>query len=113
ALYFLSTFTWLAGYIAVVGGPAFYFLAGFLPIEGVVNAAYSLESVIPTGGMTRLGGGLVVTSVGVFSYIMACYGLRELLDFSKPWRLAVLLLTFVAAAYSGYRSTLITMVLGL
>jgi hypothetical protein len=57
-LFFISTFTWLAGYIAVAGGPAFYFLSDFLPIEGVVNAAYSMESVIPSGGMARLGSGL-------------------------------------------------------
>jgi hypothetical protein len=112
-LFFISTFTWLAGYIAVAGGPAFYFLSDFLPIEGVVNAAYSMESVIPSGGMARLGSGLLVTSLGVFCYIMARYGLGGLLDLSKPWRLALLVLTLVAALASGYRSSLITMVLGM
>lgn len=111
ALFILSALTSLAGYVAAVGGPAFYFLDNFFPIESAIEetASSGSQMVANAGGMTRLGelGG----ASAIFFFLAARYGVRGILDLKKPWRLALVALAFLGSLFSGFRSNLIMVLL--
>jgi hypothetical protein len=104
AVFFLSSLTWLVGYLAAFGGPSFYFLVELFPIEGAVSEL--TPSGVESSGIARFGT-LTGPSVGLFCFAMALYGVRGVLDVSRPWRLGLFLLAIVANLYSGFRSNMI------
>jgi hypothetical protein len=55
--------------------------------------------------------GLTAASSGVFFALIARYGLRGILDHSRPWRIALFLLAISAGVYSGFRGTLVVFVI--
>ncbi|MDB6066952.1 MAG: O-Antigen ligase [Pedosphaera sp.] len=108
ALFNLSALTSLAGYVAAVGGPAFYFLDNFFPIESAI-AETTATAAPGMEGMTRLGelGGAST----LFFFLAARYGVRGILDVKKPWRLALVFVALLGSLLSGFRSNLILMLL--
>lgn len=104
AVFFLSALTGLVGYLAAWGGPNFYFLVELFPIESAVNEVSGADPL--TSSFTRLGG-LSTVAAGIFCFVLARYGMRGILDLTRPWRLALLLATLVANLYSGFRSSII------
>ena len=110
AVFFLSALTGMAGYIAAIGGPAFYFLVELFPIEGALDETNVSGMGVMGSGIVRLGG-LTSVAVGLFCFVMARYGAKGVLDLSKPWRLLLLLLAVVANLYSGFRSNMMLFIL--
>jgi hypothetical protein len=112
ALFFLSALTALVTYVAAVGGPGFYFIGQLFPIESAVQEAQTSDPVFGGFQVPRLNE-LSWVANGIFCFLFARYGMRGVLDVSKPWRLLLLGAAFVAGSFSGYRSLLITFILSI
>jgi O-Antigen ligase len=115
AVFFLSSLTGLVGYLAAFAGPSSYFLVELFPIEGGVNEVGSIETPEMMGmgmgqGIVRLGG-LTGVAIGLFTYLLARYGLRGTFDLTRPWRMLFFLVAVIATLYSGFRSNLILLLL--
>ncbi len=65
---------------------------------------------VQAGYTSRLNG-LSFLGIGGFCAILACYGIRGVLDMAKPWRLGAICLFFLVALFGGFRSTLILLVM--
>jgi hypothetical protein len=102
ALFFLSALTYGLSDLAVVGGSQLDFLWLFLaPEPGVQNAATpgitgSNETLLHISGVAFVG-------IALYSYLFARFGIRGILDLTRPWRLVVLLLALGAGLLSGFR----------
>jgi hypothetical protein len=108
AMYFLPGLLSFVPTIAYKLGPAFYFLLNIFPAEGLaeqVKEENALEvAILRVNGLGAAGPAL-------YTFVLARYGIRGVLDFSKPWRLLLLILGVLACAASGFRSFLILFIL--
>src|SRR5262249_8039837 len=108
SLFLLSSLTALVGDLGYLGGPKMYFLFDFVaPDDGIARAAVNDLSGLLS---VRLGA-LPLAAAGVYGWLMAKYGARGLLDMSRPWRLGLLILMACGAILSGYRSSLLLLVM--
>lgn len=91
-------------------GPSFYWLFLVFPTEWVLQQAVGEQSL---AGITRVGG-LAPASMAVCGYILMRYGLKSLLDFSRPGALLIFIASAVAGLFSGFRShiALLALILG-
>jgi hypothetical protein len=81
-------------------GPAFYFLYYIVSAGSAAN-----QAAADFGGNTvKRFSGLGPCGTYLLCYILARWGLRGLLDWSKPWRLLLVLAVIAAALLSGFRS---------
>ena len=102
-LFFLSGLTFALGNLINLGGRKSSFVWLFImPDTSLLEPALqqSLNSAIT---YKRIGN-LAAVGAGIYGYLLARFGIRGLLDLTRPWRL---LLFFVAAALglaSGFRS---------
>lgn len=101
--FFLSGVTAAVSNLAYALGPAFYFLFLLFPTEWGAGQAAS-ENLL--GGIKRITG-LSPTSMALASFLMMRYGLKGLLDFSKPWRGLAFIVVLGLGFYSGFRSVLV------
>jgi hypothetical protein len=93
------------------GPKELYFLAWIFPV-GATDAT-PLTDVLATNfstGITRVYG-LTLASLGAFCYLLARYGIRDLLGATKPWRLILFLVIFALGAMGGFRGFVITLAL--
>jgi hypothetical protein len=105
--YFLSTLTAAFCNLIYIVGPGLWWL--FI----VFNADYAMGQAMEDFAvgstslkMSRLGG-LAPAMLAVNCWLLAKFGIRGMLDVSKPWRLLVLLLSVGLNALSGFRSGLL------
>jgi hypothetical protein len=108
ALFFLPGLTSLVAILAYKAGPAFYWLYYFFPADGVSQQASQQSAITP---MVDHRFGLLGASTAIYCYILAKYGLRGIFDVGRPWRMLLLVLTFLASLMSGFRGSLIMLVL--
>jgi hypothetical protein len=113
ALVWVSLF-FASGTIAVMSdliylaGPNFYFLYNFFP----ANLAWFQASYDFMGGDTVLRlEGVASASVAFCCFMLARYGAREILDLTRPWRLAIFLLAVILGFFGGFRGRLILIVM--
>ena len=102
-LFFLSGITALVPNIAYLIGPSMEFLFYFFPPE------FALDQALAEYSVGRLFGrifGLTVVSQALCCFLLARYGLRGVFDLTKPWRLGVMGLAFIACLLCGFRSIL-------
>lgn len=104
SLFFLSSLTSLIGDIVYKAGPGFYFLYNLIPPEAALDQAGGEGAFNLT--IVRLGG-LNMASTGLYAFLFARYGVRGILDVTKPLRFGLFLLALLGCAYCGYRSVLI------
>lgn len=105
--YFLSGITSAVGNLAYALGPTFYFLFLLFPVEWALQQAGADQ----TGNdLVRLSG-LGPAAGAVQTFLLAKYGIRGLLDIRQPWRLAFFILSIVCAMFSGFRSTIVVLIL--
>jgi O-antigen ligase len=102
ALFFLSALTYGLSDLANVAGSKLDFLWLFLPSEyGAPDATTAgvtdYNRIITHHAATSLVG------IALYSYLFARFGIRGLLDLTRPWRLLLLLLALVAGLLSGFR----------
>jgi hypothetical protein len=107
SLFFLSALTALVPDILGLAGNSSSFLYQFFPADFTAVAAVAGET---DQDFFRVLG-LAFFSVGIFSTQLACYGLRGVFDWGKPWRAGLFFLASVAGVYSGFRSVLVLMAL--
>jgi hypothetical protein len=102
-MFFLPGLTGLAGNMIYKMGSPFYFLFNIFPaaIEEQVKGDYAIQE-----GIARLGG-LTIAAAALYSSVLGYYGLRGILNFSKPWRVFLFTAAVVACVASGYRSAFI------
>ena len=108
AFFFLSSLTGLISSLANAGGPGFYFLFNFFPPAGILDNPDAVVS--QDYGIARIGW-LGSVAISGASFILARYGIRGVLDLSRPWRLLLFLAAIVASLACGYRSNLILLLL--
>ena len=109
ALFFLSSVTAMLSNLAFAGGPALYFLYYVFPVDYALTQAGATFAV--TGNPVMRLTGLSVAAVGFFCFMLVRYGILGVLDFSKPWRLLIVLAVTFVSLLGGFRSFAI--VLGL
>jgi O-antigen ligase len=108
------TFFFLAGLTAVMGrlaywiGPAAEFLLYIFPPDFSVDTlGFSQQAEF---GTLRLSG-FVLAALGMFSWLLARYGIAGVFDFGKPWRVLFFATAVGAGFFGGYRSYTIMMLL--
>jgi len=102
AMFFLAQLTGIIPNIIYILGPAFYPLFSIFPVGGAVDQARADFAVGP--GIFRING-LVYLGSALFCYVLARYGIRGTLDFSKPQRFLYLAIGAACCAASGFRSS--------
>lgn len=101
AVFFLSGLTGLIPNLAYMAGSWAVFLFYIFPPNMAMEQAradYALNAEY-----TRFYG-LTITSLSLFCWLLARYGLRGLCHWSKPWRLVLLGLTIAGCLFCGFRS---------
>jgi hypothetical protein len=104
-LFFLSGLTAALSNLAYAAGPAFYWLFLLFPMETItfqVAADYSV-----TQNSIERFTGVTAACIAGFTFMMARYGIRGILDVSKPWRLGFFLLILAASLFGGFRSVIV------
>lgn len=105
AMFFLPGITSLVANFAYWAGPGFYFLFSFFPSSFAMEQAMG-EYALDSGSIFRIGG-LAVANLSLSAFLLARYGIRGVLDLSKPWRGLLFLLAVAGCAACGFRSNLI------
>lgn len=105
--FFLSGVTAVASNVAYMLGEKFYYLFLLFPVEYALTQAASEYSV---GGFTRIGG-LAPVSIALLSFALLRWGIRGVLEFTKPWRFILFAAAISASLFSGFRSSLLTILL--
>jgi hypothetical protein len=83
----------------------FYWLAAIFPVT--TNDMGSLATRTPFGeGIARYLG-LTSACFGLFFYLLARYGVRDMLSGAKVWRFVLLAIVFVVSMLGGFRSALV------
>jgi len=100
-LFFLSGTTPLLSNLAFSGGPSFWWLYRFLP--GTFAYEQITGQAALNAQMVRLVG-IGPASLALYSFLLARFGLRGIVDFRRPWLLLLGLLTLWGCLYSGFRS---------
>jgi hypothetical protein len=101
ACFFLSGLTSAIGNLAAAAGPQFYFLFSIFT-SGWATDQLAAQNAVSVG-MVRIGG-LMVASGAAYSYLLARFGIRGLLDLKRPWRLGFFMAAVAAGLFGGFRS---------
>lgn len=106
-LYFLSGLTGVMSNLIYLAGPSFYLLYLFFPTDFAVGQA--MEDFTGNAADVRLGRlpGVTAAAMAAFYYILARYGIRGVLQVTKPWRWLLLLLSVGLSLLGGFRSAVI------
>ena len=99
--FFLSGVTSAICDLAYALGPKFYFLYYLFPSDLAYTQALGEESSLERFAGLSFGAQFAVVG------LLARYGLRGLLDWTRPWRLFLLGLLVAASLFGGFRSVLI------
>jgi hypothetical protein len=101
-LYFLSGATSALSNLTYSLGPAFFFLFYLVP-----SGPASVQAASDYGLMTidRILG-LAPACVAGLCFLLVNYGVRGLLDWTRPWRFLCLCLVVAASLFAGFRSVL-------
>jgi len=101
ACFFLSGLNYAIGNFAILAGPQFHFLLY------IFSPDFAQEQIRNEGllniSMNRIGG-LGVMGAAVYTYLLARYGIRGVLDLTQPWRLLVFLSAVAVGLLGGFRS---------
>jgi hypothetical protein len=109
-MFFLSGLTALISNLAYMAGPGFYFLYILFDPAYAVDQARASLALDP--GIVRFASSSVV-SPAIFCWCLARYGLKGMLDLSRPWRLLLVFGTIVGVLFGGFRSSLVLLLLTL
>ena len=102
ALFFLSGLTFVVNDLAAIGGPKLEFLSLFFFSASSVRDA-ALANPLRSGDVRRIGEFLMIAPA-LYSYLLARFGVRGLLDLTRPWRLLLLFLAVGLGLLSGFRT---------
>lgn len=86
-------------------GPNFYFLFLLFPVELAMNQA--LADFSPVVGMIKRYTGFSSACTAICMFSLLRWGIKGMLQPSKPWRLGLLLFGFGLGMLSGFRSAIL------
>jgi hypothetical protein len=112
ALFFLGGATMLIADLPGKVSPAFNFLFLVFPV-GSLDSFMNQNSVIERTDLFSRWGGLAFLGPAVFCTMLASYGLRGVLDTTRPWRFGAFWLSTLVGIAGGFRSVLVLMVMTL
>jgi hypothetical protein len=106
-LYVLPGLTSAVSNLAYNAGPAFWWLFYFFPVENVASQVMEdFGNEAAPVKFSRLAG-FGAAGITAFSYMLMRYGVRGVLDLTKPWRLLLLFCVISFSLFAGFRSVLI------
>ena len=108
ALFFLGAGTVAIANLPGLINPFFNFLFMFFPVENVDALTEQHSVVAAAAPIIGRVSGLAPLGLGVFYTMLARYGIRGVLDTSKPWRFGVFCFFILASLGGGFRGGLIT-----
>jgi hypothetical protein len=109
-LFFLGAATVAIGNLPGRISPSLNFLFVAFPVMSLDPFLEQNSVVGHTSYIGRLGG-LSDLGIGVFCAMLACYGIRGVLDTKKPWRLSVFCFFVLVSMFGGFRSVFILLVM--
>ncbi len=106
-MFFLSAITGIVSNLIYIAGPVFYVLYLFFPVDNAIGQA--MEDFSGTGAAIRFNRlpGVTVATLASFYFLLSRYGIRGILEVTKPWRWLLFLLCFALSSLGGFRSALI------
>lgn len=99
--YFLAAGTAIFSDVAYVLGPSFYFLYSLFPV-GV--AAFQIQADFSAGDTLVRFAGASIGASGCMFFMCLHWGIRGILDLTRPWRLGLFMLAFGVGLMGGFRS---------
>jgi hypothetical protein len=109
-LFFAGAATMAIGDLPGRVNPALNFLFVFFPVSSM-DAFTNQTSVVAQTSLIERPGGLAFLGLGCFCAMLARYGIRGVLDTTKPWRLGAFCFFIAAGLLSGFRSVLVLVLL--
>ncbi len=105
--YLLSGLTSVLSNLVYIAGPAAWVFYSFIPVDMALHQIFEDYAGGPGGErFTRLGG-VAAAAQSLVPFLMLRFGIRGLLDFGRPWRLAALVAVVFLGALGGFRSNLV------
>jgi hypothetical protein len=103
-IYFLSGLTPVMSNILYALGPSAWILYALFPVDWALNQA--VEDMRGNFGTARIGrvSGIGFGGAAVFYFLLLRFGIRGILDWTKPWRFITFALVVVLSLFSGFRS---------
>jgi len=106
-LFCLSGLTGMLSHLIYLGGSKFYWLYRFvdsMPALGQSAAEWDVQGQTLVRSLPLMG-----ASISVISFMLACFGVRGLLQLRKPWRLGFLVMGMAIGLFGGFRSYVVGM----
>ena len=105
-LHFASGVTTAVGTLAYLAGPAAYFLYAIFPTDYAMHlVAMDYSTDYMAANISRFSG-FSVAGQALVPFFFIRWGARGLLDWTRPWRMAGLILVVGVSLLGGFRSTL-------
>lgn len=105
--HFAAAATSIMSTLAYVMGPAAWILYTIFPTDYAMLLVAKDYGADPfAAGISRYAG-FGVAGVALVPLILIRYGMRGVLDWTKPWRMGILLLVVAMSLLGGFRSTLV------
>ena len=105
-LFFLPGLTAIFGRLLQAAPSALGFLFAFFPPEADPNAL-GVDNSFQLG-MTRASG-IFGVAMAIFSWLLARHGIAGVFNFTRPWRMAILITAVSLGTFGGFRSGLVLM----
>lgn len=106
ALFFLPGVTAIIGRLAQAAGTKASFLFAFFPPDADPEAMGVDQSF--ELGLTRTNG-IMMLAMAIFSWVLARHGVAGIFNFTRPWRMAILVAAVIIGTFGGFRSALLLM----
>ncbi|MBI3878251.1 MAG: hypothetical protein HY300_20200, partial [Verrucomicrobia bacterium] len=103
-LFYFGALTHPISNLIYIAGPAFYWLFRMFPVE------FAVQQAITESAMSRFNA-VTFAMMGVYSWMMARFGIAGIFDWRRPWRLAFWLGVVVVSLLGGFRSVVIYLAL--
>jgi hypothetical protein len=106
-MYLLSGLTAVLSNLIYMAGPSAWFLYAFFPTDWALSQAYDDFVGSPLTAKFSRVSGLSVAGLAAFPFLMMRYGVAGVLDWTKPWRLLILLAIVGLSLLGGFRSAIV------
>jgi hypothetical protein len=105
-IFYLSGLTSMLSHLVFIAGSKFYWLFSIIDSSSAVQQA-AVDWDVQGNALMRSGAPAAVASA-IIGLMLARYGLREVLNLGKPWRLLLLLVCLGGGLLGGFRSFVVS-----
>jgi hypothetical protein len=99
-LFLIGALTHPISNLVYLAGPSFYWLFNLFPVE------FAVQQAITESAMSRFNA-VTFAMTGIYSWMLAHYGVAGLFDWRRPWRLVVFTAVVVVSLFGGFRSAVV------